>query len=87
MTSRLSHPVPDSMINPAAPPLADERGGASNRLKILSDYTPAGDQPQAIIELTGGLVQGDRDLSCWASPARARPSRWRMSCRTCSARR
>jgi excinuclease ABC subunit B len=62
MTSRLSHPVPDSMINPAAPPLADERGAASNRLKIVSDYIPAGDQPQAIVELTGGLAQGDRDL-------------------------
>ena len=62
MTSRISHPLPDTMINPAAPPLADERSGASAALRIVSDYTPAGDQPQAIRELTSGLQDGDRDL-------------------------
>ena len=29
--------------------------------KIHSDYTPAGDQPQAIQELVDGLLRGDRD--------------------------
>ncbi len=29
--------------------------------RIVSDYTPAGDQPQAIEELNGGLVKGERD--------------------------
>ena len=29
-------------------------------LKLVSDYTPQGDQPQAIKELTRGLQQGDR---------------------------
>ncbi|GAB5467739.1 MAG: excinuclease ABC subunit UvrB [Rhodospirillales bacterium] len=29
--------------------------------KLVSDFTPAGDQPQAIAELTQGLEEGDRD--------------------------
>jgi excinuclease ABC subunit B len=50
------------MVNPALPPLAAERGGGSAVLRIASDFVPAGDQPQAIGELTGGLAQGERDL-------------------------
>ncbi|MBL8696994.1 MAG: excinuclease ABC subunit UvrB [Alphaproteobacteria bacterium] len=50
------------MVNPAAPPLAAEREAASAPLRILSEYTPSGDQPQAIEALTGGLAAGDRDL-------------------------
>ncbi len=30
-------------------------------LTVVSEYTPAGDQPRAIEELTAGLVNGDRD--------------------------
>ncbi len=33
----------------------------SRPLRIVSDYTPAGDQPQAIVELTEGLGRGERD--------------------------
>src|SRR5882757_5557409 len=33
----------------------------STPLKIVSDYTPAGDQPQAITSLVGGLKQQERD--------------------------
>jgi excinuclease ABC subunit B len=62
MASRVSHPVPETMVNPALPPLAAERGGGSAVLRIASDFVPAGDQPQAIGELTGGLAQGERDL-------------------------
>jgi excinuclease ABC subunit B len=29
--------------------------------KILSEFKPAGDQPQAIVELTAGLQRGERD--------------------------
>src|SRR3546814_2913746 len=29
--------------------------------RIASDFTPAGDQPQAIRELTQGLLEGERD--------------------------
>lgn len=29
--------------------------------QLVSDYTPAGDQPQAIAELTAGLAQGEKD--------------------------
>ncbi|WP_422365248.1 excinuclease ABC subunit UvrB [Pelagibius sp.] len=34
---------------------------AATPFKINSDFVPAGDQPQAIKELTGGLVEGERD--------------------------
>ncbi|MGD1878427.1 MAG: excinuclease ABC subunit UvrB [Kiloniellaceae bacterium] len=34
---------------------------AGTPFRIDSDYTPAGDQPQAIKELTAGLKQGERD--------------------------
>jgi len=62
MPSRQSHPVPEAMLNPAAPPpLALERDGPSAPLRIASSYVPAGDQPQAIAELTAGLAAGERD--------------------------
>jgi excinuclease ABC subunit B len=58
---RLSYPPPDSLVNPA-PPLAYEPDAVAARpLKIQSDYTPAGDQPQAIEELIKGLQRGERD--------------------------
>jgi excinuclease ABC subunit B len=41
------------------PVLPDKDG--SRRLEIASDYRPAGDQPQAIAELTRGLRDGERD--------------------------
>jgi len=31
------------------------------RLRLVSDYTPAGDQPTAIAELVGGIETGERD--------------------------
>jgi excinuclease ABC subunit B len=34
---------------------------AGTPFRIVSDYTPAGDQPQAIKELTAGLLEGERD--------------------------
>ncbi len=33
----------------------------SRPLRIVSDYAPAGDQPQAIAELVAGLAKGERD--------------------------
>src|SRR5271167_4477256 len=33
----------------------------TNRLKVVSDYQPAGDQPTAITELAGGVTQGEID--------------------------
>ncbi len=46
---------------PTRPPLAAERPEAGIPFKIVSDYKPAGDQPQAIGGLTGGLVQGEHE--------------------------
>jgi excinuclease ABC subunit B len=34
---------------------------AINRLRVVSDYEPAGDQPTAIRDLLAGLAQGERD--------------------------
>ena len=35
---------------------------ALNRFKVISDYVPAGDQPQAIAELTKRINNGERDV-------------------------
>ncbi len=42
---------------PTRPPKAE--GG--KKFKLVSDYTPAGDQPAAIAELVAGVSSGDRD--------------------------
>jgi len=41
------------------PPLAT--GAASSPLVLASDFQPAGDQPQAIAELTDGVSRGEKD--------------------------
>ncbi len=41
------------------PPLAKLEPG--KRLEVVSPFSPAGDQPRAIAELTEGLVRGERD--------------------------
>ncbi len=65
-SARLSHPLPDTTVNPAhpavRPPLADEPDAApALRFKLVSPFQPAGDQPQAIKEIVDGLRKGDRD--------------------------
>ena len=42
-------------------PRAAERPEAGVPFKLVSDYQPAGDQPQAIEELVAGLRRGERD--------------------------
>ncbi len=42
----------------AAPPLAE---GASAPIVLASDFVPAGDQPQAIAEITEAVLRGERD--------------------------
>jgi excinuclease ABC subunit B len=48
---------------PAADPVVTERAQppAVTPFRLVSDYRPAGDQPQAIEALSTGLLQGDRD--------------------------
>jgi excinuclease ABC subunit B len=66
---KLSYPVPDALINPGlrdaagfVPPLSHEPDArAAKPFKVVSEFQPAGDQPQAIAELTAGLKQGERD--------------------------
>ncbi|MBM3534366.1 MAG: excinuclease ABC subunit UvrB [Alphaproteobacteria bacterium] len=44
-----------------APPLAFQATTDSKPFELKSDFAPAGDQPQAISELTQGLTKGERD--------------------------
>jgi excinuclease ABC subunit B len=44
-----------------APPLAFQAVADSKAFELKSDFAPAGDQPQAISELTQGLAKGERD--------------------------
>ncbi len=60
-TPQLSRPLPDHTINPARPPLADETNAGARPFKIVSSYTPAGDQPQAIADLTAAARNNERD--------------------------
>ena len=49
-------------------------------LKVVSEYQPSGDQPQAIDKLAQGLENGLRAAgAARASPAPARPSPWPRS--------
>ncbi len=55
-----SHPILSGMsIQIAERPLPATAGAP---FRIVSDYRPAGDQPQAIQELIGSLSQGERDM-------------------------
>ncbi len=51
------------MSNPVLSPFPAKPADlpAGTPFRIVSDFTPAGDQPQAIAELTAGLKQGERD--------------------------
>ena len=42
-------------------PLRPEKGEGGIPYRLVSDFTPAGDQPQAIAELVSGLENGERD--------------------------
>jgi excinuclease ABC subunit B len=44
-----------------SPPLAFQATASSQRMVLKSDFAPAGDQPQAIRNLTQGLAQGERE--------------------------
>ena len=45
----------------AARPAAHRQGASGRAFKLVSDFEPAGDQPQAITELVAGLRRGERD--------------------------
>jgi excinuclease ABC subunit B len=56
MSQALARPAPVAFIpqrQPAKPP--------TNRFQVVSDYTPAGDQPTAIAELLRSIAQNERD--------------------------
>ncbi len=53
--------APTTQPLPTGPAAADFVKPESRPLRIVSDYAPAGDQPQAIAELVEGLVKGERD--------------------------
>ena len=57
-----------------------QRPEGGRPFELVSEFQPAGDQPQAIAELVDGpAAAASATRCCWASPARARPSPWRMS--------
>ena len=41
-------------------PARPEKAEGGRKFRIVSDYQPAGDQPQAIAELTGGMREGEQ---------------------------
>jgi excinuclease ABC subunit B len=58
---KISAPLPDALQNPAPPLAADPDAHPPERLAVVSDYVPAGDQPTAIAEITQGLQRGEKD--------------------------
>jgi excinuclease ABC subunit B len=52
-------PTPD--LSPMLMNPAKDTPKKKGVFRVVSDYTPAGDQPAAIVELTKGLVAGERD--------------------------
>jgi excinuclease ABC subunit B len=56
----LSEPETDASFVPHKP-TRPEKAEGGRAFKLVSDYTPAGDQPAAIAELVAGVNGGDRD--------------------------
>ena len=56
MSQVLNRPTPVTFIPHRQPPLP-----ITKRLKVVSEYEPAGDQPTAIRELVAGVEGGERD--------------------------
>jgi excinuclease ABC subunit B len=56
----LSEPETDASFVPHKP-TRPEKAEGGKAFKLVSDYTPAGDQPAAIAELVAGVNEGDRD--------------------------
>src|SRR6185437_6480207 len=52
-------PMTTSLLDLDQPPLA--AGAESSALILASDFKPAGDQPQAIADLTRGVQQDEKD--------------------------
>ena len=50
-----------TVMSVALPIYEKPPSGAPATFKLVSDYTPSGDQPQAIEEIEKGLTDGDRD--------------------------
>ena len=55
--------------------------------RVVADYEPTGDQPEAIRLLSEGMLAGSKHQVLRAQPERARPSPWRRSWSRSSDRR
>nr|WP_280956255.1 excinuclease ABC subunit UvrB [Candidatus Odyssella thessalonicensis] len=53
--------VHNSLMSVVIPLLYDKNCVSSPPLQVVSEFQPAGDQPQAIIELTEGVIKGEKD--------------------------
>jgi len=66
-SKEMRSPARDPMDPPEFPPFVPHRpprppkSEGGRRFRIQSDFSPAGDQPQAIEELSEGLAKGERD--------------------------
>ena len=60
---------------PHRPPRPEKSEGG-RKFKIVSEFEPKGDQPEAIRQLVEGVSAQSAIRCCSASPAPARPSRW-----------
>jgi excinuclease ABC subunit B len=58
---RLSAPLSGAHMNPAPPLSVDADAAPPQRLEVVSEFKPAGDQPAAIAEITQGLLRGEKD--------------------------
>jgi len=58
----LASPSCDAYVRPMlSAPTVRAPASAGQRFTIHSEFQPAGDQPQAIVQLTDGVVRGDRE--------------------------
>jgi len=55
-------------------PRAKLEGG--KRFVMATEFSPAGDQPTAIKEISQGVLSGEQDQVLLGAQARARPLRW-----------
>jgi excinuclease ABC subunit B len=79
LSDLIEHGRPEFRDKTWAPhrPLRPAKSEGGVPLVIKSDFSPAGDQPQAIQELISGIATSRSACRCCsASPARARPSPW-----------
>ena len=65
----------ETTVDPQVFPSVKDKLEGGRSFVMETDFTPAGDQPTAIVELTSGISDGEQDQVLLG----ARPSRWQRS--------